>query len=143
VNYYNRVDRAMRREESTASWNYTTATWRQANAAAANQLNFVIGVSEDIIDATVYASAAMTTGATASVGIGLDSTSSPTGARASLWSGGSGSFNTAIANFRNTIAAGKHFLAWLEFSVALGTTAWGGVSASNGFQSAIYGRIMA
>lgn len=56
-NYYNRVVRPMRTAVNAGDWTYTTATIRQANGAAANQLNFVIGVSEDEVGAEVVTAA--------------------------------------------------------------------------------------
>ena len=35
--------------ENAVSWSYTTNTWRQVNNNAANQVDFVIGVSEDFV----------------------------------------------------------------------------------------------
>ena len=43
----------MSASDATASWTYSTATFRQANGSAANQLNFVVGYSEDAVEARV------------------------------------------------------------------------------------------
>ena len=48
-NYYNRVRKDMIALENAVSWSYTTNTWRQVNNNAANQVDFVIGVSEDFV----------------------------------------------------------------------------------------------
>src|SRR5688572_3646151 len=56
-NYCNRVPRFMQVIEATASWNYTTLTWRQARATATNQLDYVCGVAEDIVEAYAGSSA--------------------------------------------------------------------------------------
>jgi hypothetical protein len=45
-NMYNRAERVLQRLETTASWTYQTATFRQANAAAANQVDVVQGLAE-------------------------------------------------------------------------------------------------
>lgn len=148
-NYYNRVRKGLRNAtETTNTWTYTTAALRQANANAANQLDFVIGVSEDIVEALVTA-AAENSGTTASpiVSIGLDSTSaSATGAQ-----------NTTVtcpvaakpmpitAQWKGYAGAGRHYLAWLEYSNASGTTTWYGDAGVAGgiYQSGISGWVMA
>lgn len=145
-NYYNRNARPMIRLESTASWNYTTATYRQANASTANQINFLVGVSEDAIDAT--ATSIMLNGTTANVGmaIGLDSTTTPTGMWPNVTSGATLG-TTMSAYYKGFPGIGKHFLAWLEISQAAGTTTWygngtvsGGAPAAtqSGIQGSIY-----
>jgi hypothetical protein len=79
-NYYNRVRRTMSRLETTASWTYTTAAFRQANGSALNQLNYVCGLAEDEVEATVQASATSSAGsAYMQVGIGVDSTTTGSG----------------------------------------------------------------
>lgn len=126
-NYYNRVTRPMRVLEATDSWNYTTATIRQANGAAGNQLDFVVGVSESAVSAHVAAMAQNTnTPVEFDVMIGLDSTSA-------IASGCINSIGLSqVANVPLPLSAswtgfpgvGRHFLTWLEYSAATGTTTW-------------------
>lgn len=132
-NYYNRVNREMFVVEATATWTYTTATWRQANANTANQLDFVIGVSEDSVDVAVVGRANNTnTGVIIAVQIGVDNTTTPSTSAISYAS------TTALANadcgmaafYKSLPGIGRHYLAWLEFSVATGTTTWN----SSGFR---------
>ncbi len=138
-NYYNRIARAMRRLESTASWTYTTATWRQARASTSNQLNFVTGASEDCITARVCVSAGNGGGANVDMGVavGVDSTTTPSPL---CIMGGSQSASGAApgtgihADYSDYLSAGKHSLMWLEISKADGTTTWyanGGTSFTN------------
>lgn len=149
-NYYNRVRRPMRRMESTSpSWTYTTATWRQANGAVANQLDFVVGVDEEGMSAQVIAVAAnSTTGTNFAVGIGLDATTFPSA------SGGIGGATSAFANASMNVSAahrffpgvGRHYAAWLEYSVAAGTTTWYGDNEPGGnpmAHSGIFGEVFA
>src|SRR5437899_2723242 len=56
-NYYNRVQRALVVRDATATWTYTTATYRQANASSANQVAVVVGVNETLVNRTAYHSA--------------------------------------------------------------------------------------
>ena len=76
-NYYNRVPRLMYALDGTDTWAYTTATLRQANNSALNQLNFVIGWSEDLVTANAHGICSNNNATSVSVaaGIGLDSTS--------------------------------------------------------------------
>lgn len=132
-NYYNRVNRPMRRFESTSSWNYTIATWRQANAAAANQLDFVRGVSEDAVTASVVVNVENATGTTVDCGVamGLDSTSTVSAScvlGGSLIGTGTSVGIPIFAHYTDYPSAGRHYLAWLEISKASGTTSWLGTS---------------
>ena len=126
--------RPLGKREATASWNYTTATIRQARADATNQVEVMVGWPSRAIDLHLVASAG---NATADVevmaAIGLDSTSAVSSA--CLFSngrtvGGNDGFNLALhAVYREAIAVGWHRLVWLEYSGATGTTVWKGVSA--------------
>jgi hypothetical protein len=139
-NYYNRALRPMIKTDATANWNYTTPTYRQARADVTNQLDFVIGVQEDAIVAQVHALCAV--GSTASYAvsaIGLDSTTAVTGlVGASAGGANAGQYNSNTASWRGFSGIGKHYLAWLEYSVAVSTTQWGGNDLS-GIQAEILG----
>src|SRR5207302_2321560 len=52
-NYYHRVRRVLRRLETTSTWTYTTATFQQANASTANQVDAVIGFAEVPVSLTL------------------------------------------------------------------------------------------
>lgn len=138
-NYYRRKTRPMKAEESTGTWNYSTNSFRQANANSANQLNFVIGVSEDIIEAIVVESAANTLGDPAAIGIGLNSTTVNSATTNSIGSGASGVEQCDVAQYRDFVPVGVNFLAWLEQGAAGGTTSWFGTN--NGATSGISGTI--
>lgn len=147
-NLYNRKPRPMRVLESTASWNYTTETVRQANGVAGNQLDFVQGLSEDAVKAEVLASAYQSGASNGySVLIGLDSTtaaatgclmSSPTQHVAG------GYIQQVSAAFEGFSGAGRHVLTWLEWSQDAGTTTWiGTLSTPLTRQSGIFGTVYA
>lgn len=144
-NYYNRVVRPMRVMESTDTWNYTTTTYRQANANAANQLDCVIGVAEVLLDAHVQATAANSTGATfAQVAIGQDSTSAPAtgliGMQFALSVANTGTFGGA--DLLIYPAVGRHVYVWLERGDGTGTVTWSGdAGAPTVLQSGIFGSI--
>ena len=143
--YYNRVVRGLRVADATASWTYTTATWRQANAAAANQLDLVVGIAEDTLDVTVTTATSNGTAAWANVGIGEDSTSAPvSGATGSVQNFGAASFVFQLsASLSKAPAVGRHTYVWLEASQAAGTTTFYGTNSTvggNAQTSAIVGR---
>lgn len=126
-NYYNRAHRIVTRYETTASWNYTTATVRQANAAAANQIDVVVGVQEVELDLTLNLSVSGTT--TVSAGIGEDSTTTyVVGQPVFVNSSGS----AISVRLSKQPAVGRHFYSWNEWSTAVGTTTWNGAVAAVG-----------
>jgi hypothetical protein len=143
-NYYHRVRRPVQRLESTATWAYTTATFRQANNSTSNQIAVVVGVAESAVDLTVTATANNSTGGiNFSVSIGEDSTSTvATGTTMSLAAPAANINGSVVASLRKMPAVGYHYYAWLEYSVATGTTTWQGNSVAY-VQSGIVGSIEA
>jgi hypothetical protein len=150
-NYYNRVERSMRVVEATDSWTYTTATYRQARAAATNQLDFVVGVAEVLVKGQVsaFSANAVNDGSTqvyTQVAIGEDSTSVPdslcTGIGNAPQTAASilASFGARNAWLQKYSAAGRHTWVWLERSTASNTTTWYGDNGdSTLFQAGIFG----
>jgi hypothetical protein len=143
-NYYNRVPRVMRVMEATNSWNYTTATFRQANAAAANQLDCVIGYAEMAVEVNIQAEA-LNDQAAASVAvivaIGENSTSTPhtSCVRSAQHNFAANVREPLLASLRTFPAVGRNFYAWLEYSTAAGTTTWYGDNGGLLGQSGIHG----
>lgn len=114
-NYYNRVERPMRVMEPANTWSYNTATWRQANANTANQIEFVIGVAEVVMEAQVRAIAEGSARAAATVAVGLDSITAPTSGNIGVGSQTTiGAFYPLGAAFRTYPSVGYHYAAWLE-----------------------------
>jgi hypothetical protein len=143
-NYYNRVRRALRVRDTTDSWNYTTASFRQANGATANQLDIVVGVAEVLLEVGVQGQASNTNAAVnAIVAIGEGSTTTMvTGCLTSFTRvDAAGQQVGPTASLRIYPAIGRQFYAWLELSTATGTTTWYGDNASLIQQSGIYGSI--
>jgi hypothetical protein len=142
-NFYNRSLRAMRRVDSTATWTYTTSAFRQANGSSANQLDFVIGLAEEAVIASVVAHAISDQAANVvafAVGIGVDSTSADS-SQISYAPNNYGNNNRQFVScdFVGTPSIGRHTLSWLEKSLATGTTTWTGTS---GFSiSGIFGQL--
>lgn len=146
-NAYNRCPRPMAVLEATNSWNYTTATIRQANDSPANQLDFVLGLQTDAVSAHVAANAANSSvGVELEVLIGLDSTTAMAAGCIT------GATSSQVANLLVNLSArwrgypglGRHFLTWLEYSAATGTTIWlGDNNTPTRLQSGIHGEVLA
>ena len=131
-NYYNRVRRPLQVNESTASWNYTTATIRQANGSTANQLALVQGWNEAPIDLLLQGTASNANVSAVSVGIGEDSTTTFTAGsfiETTVTSGGFANMNPRLVKVPSV---GFHFYSWNEWSQAGGTTTFYGPFAGAG-----------
>lgn len=139
----NRVLRPMSVVEATDSWTYTTTTFRQANAAAANQLAYVCGLSLDAVtaQATAFAqsdNAAMLIG----VGVGVDSTTVNSARTFGGATAAANAANSGYAFYQGFPGIGYHFLAWLEKSgTASGTTTWYGDAGGTVLQSGVAGEV--
>jgi hypothetical protein len=132
-NRYNTEPRHMKVVEATASWAYSSGTYRQANGNTANQLDFVLCSARLVSAEILLAISNTTTFGTGAGGIGVDSTttdSSTTRGQAVNPTTG-GVFNTK-ANYSGYVAAGRHTLVWLESSApSAGTmTFYGAPSAA-------------
>jgi hypothetical protein len=142
-NYYNAVPRSLSKQISTASWTYDTATIRQANGAAGNQIDFVVGVAERPVVAQYLTPLVQDTSADGVLhivvaGLGLDSTTAFS-ANGSIQVSPSNVFdplNGATVPYVSATlpAVGYHFLALLEKGTGTGdTVTWygGGTYAGN------------
>lgn len=142
-NYYHRVARTMRVNESSTGWNYTTATWRQANANSANQLEVMVGVAEDALDARTYCRVSNSNvNVAVRSGMGIDSTSAVSAdCIVGGWYSQSSTVNMAVySSLKTILSAGRHAITWLEYSAATGTTT---CYASNADASSYVGGIHA
>lgn len=138
-NYHNRVHRSLLRQESTDTWSYTTNTIRQANGSSSNQVEVVIGYSEEPVEVSVYGIAASDQAGNSVdmfVGVGLDSTSANSAQIVCPQNNSAASIRHAVsAHYKGFPGIGRHYFAWLEASTASGTTTWygdrgGGTGAS-------------
>lgn len=137
-NYYHRAEKNLYKSDTTATWNYTTATWRQARADATNQIEFVCGVAEDMVSARVQCGFSNPSGAVGgSVGIGVDATNANSAKVFGAWQSTGGQLT--LAEYAGAFV-GRHYLAWLEYSAASGTTTWYGSAAF--LQSGITGKVL-
>lgn len=137
-NYHNQVPRPMRAVDTTNSWVYTTAAWRQANANAANQLDCVVGVAEQPIIIRAAGAIASTIGGGAwnAAGIGIDSTT------VNSWQICTSGDKTYINNSElSTFQTGRHFFPWLEYGIS-GGVFYGDNGSAFLMQSGISGTLM-
>ena len=136
---------------STSSWTYTTATLRQANGSTSNQLNFIVGVSENVLTALASSCMTNTFGGTVNVKVAIGLNSTSTAVATAIYTafgqnGGSNNVQTGIARYNGYPPIGRNYLAWLEYSDANGTTTWYGTNSAAGsgsFQAGINGEILA
>ena len=144
-NYYNRVPRHLERTETTASWTWSTASFQQANASAANQVDTVIGWAEDAIkiDLTGQAINSTATGRSASLGIGVNSTTvdSATMNSAAPTIVNTGPTPVMHALYRAVPAVGRAFYAWLEKGAGTDTQTWNGTGGAS--KLGLSGEVMA
>lgn len=141
-NAYNQAERFMFVKEATNSWNYTTATMRQANGSTANQLDFIQGLGGSAVCANVSVTCFNAATTSIAVGIGLDSTSAVSAFCLNAQpSNVAGTFLLVTASWRGQPGLGRHRLVWLEFSGAAGTTTWYGGTTFSYVNSGIMGSV--
>jgi hypothetical protein len=142
-NYFHRHLRPLRRMETTASWTYTTATTRQANANTANQVDVVVGYPDALLDLCLIGISFNSTGGVSTqVTIGEDSTSvfSTEAVFFAVQLGAAATVNQVLhAYLKKYPAIGRHFYTWQEYSSAVGTTTWGGAGYYTGLIGTIEG----
>ena len=147
-NYYNRVIRHLAVIDTTVNWTYTTATWRAANGGTTtNLVNCVIGVAEDVTKAFVHGQAGNPNagwGVAIAVGVGVDSTNTNSAKIiGSAAAAGGLSAQEVTGTYFGVLAAGYHYLAWLEISDAYNTTTWQGDADLTFWQNGLQAEIMA
>jgi hypothetical protein len=139
-NYYNRTRRFFGVFDSTSSWSYTTAAWRQANNTAANKIEYVCGMQESIVEGVLCANVNQSTNSTVGlVAIGLDSTTATSGLVAEAINSNTAAVNQAmtVPYYQNALL-GYHYLAWLEYGYAGGGSFQGSLNGClSGFLAGI------
>lgn len=132
-NLYNQVWRPIRRFETTASWTYTTDTYRQANANAANQVGVVCGLP-NLIDLTLHTRFANTSAnLVCTAAIGEDSTSAPAAEThiSRYQTNVANGIAVGVSRIVKTSTAGYHYYTWLERAQASGTATHYGTSGTS------------
>lgn len=140
----NRVRVPFKQIATTNTWTYTTATWRQSQGSTNYQVDIMVGLQEEAFQIQLHATASNTTAAIGRyAGIGYDSTTAISGTTTNLVnlvSASGDTFQTThVGNIANLPTIGRHFYAWLEISVATGTTTWYGDNGALLLQSGMTG----
>jgi hypothetical protein len=131
-NNYNRVARPMKVLEATNSWTYTTATYRQANNSAANQVDFVIGLSEDVVRVRAEAAVSNNTSAIVAItAVGLNRSNADDSTTSGPSRADTVTARRNEAEYLGFPGIGRHFITWVEWSTATGTTTWFGADSGN------------
>lgn len=145
-NYYHRKARFLERNETTANWTYSTATWRQSNGAVANQVNWFTGVVEDGVEVNAIATVQTNNGLYHASAIGINSITVPTGQFGTTGASSSTSYPTSTmpSQYRGMPQLGLNYAALLEWSQGGATTTWYGQSndASTQTQTGITATVM-
>jgi hypothetical protein len=128
-NMANRTRRHLWVGESTANWNYSTASYRQVNNSTSNQVAYVAGLSEDLVTADALALCSNSLGqVVVAAGIGLDSSTSNSAEIFGAQTSGNTQYTGIHARYKGYPGVGYHQLRWLEYAQAAGTTTWYGAS---------------
>lgn len=115
-NWFNRVPKLAWVGDSTNTWTYTTATWRQVRASATNQLELFRGVDVDVMTAVAQARASSANN-TFAAGIGVHTTQATAAARndaQTMGSGAAGGAQSTLATYTGKPGLGLVYLCWNE-----------------------------
>ncbi len=115
-NAYNRRVASPVVSDSTASYSYTTASWRSADNSNTMRISFVVGLQEDAIEAT-HQNFESGTSAFVQMGIALDATNTSSGVNGDI---GASTSAMAVATWSG-YALGSHFLQATEYGGASAT----------------------
>ncbi|MBI5369076.1 MAG: hypothetical protein HZA54_18720 [Planctomycetes bacterium] len=124
-----RLRRNLFRQESTGSWSYSTAAWRETNGTT-NRVEVVVGLlGPGVMHLHVHGVITASGSGTGYNGIGEDSTSSPVGgmivAVASSISGWGAGMSGVLDK---SVPLGYHYYAWLEYGNGNATNVFNGGS---------------
>jgi len=138
-NRNNRVQRDLAVIDTTSTWAYNTTSWRQANGAAGNKVEYVLGLTEDAVKAELLAACLSTSATNPRVGIGVNSTATPATIFSTIAS--SGSVVPTCVPLMTEPTLGYSYLAWLEYGGTSATTFWGtnGGIHQSGLQASVFG----
>ena len=125
---------------STNTWNYTIATWRQAQGSTNYQIDVMVGLQEESFHSSLRVTSRNSTISIArDVGIGFDSTTAFTGLAGSTTNTVASQNAAQFAIIDHLPTIGRHFYAWLEISTATGTCTWVGDDGALRIQSGMAG----
>jgi hypothetical protein len=140
-NNYNRVSRSLSVIDTTDSWNYAVTAWRAANGNNANRVEYVAGVSDDMVVACVLAQAGIGVGIAGAVGVGVDTTTANAAGLVQEFVGSQTTTN-AQSQYLGYPGLGYHYLQWVEYRRA-GTVLFIGDDGVADQQSGLFGIVSA
>lgn len=134
-NEAHRVRRESSAVDTTNSWGYTTATWRQANGSSSNQVALMIGRQVECVSARVHGVAGNSSNqAGVAVGVGIDSSTVNSAQIGGTILNSGSDYSTVSGHYAGQISEGYRTVRWLEISEALGSTTWFGDTGLSFFQ---------
>lgn len=143
-NNYNRVLRNMKVVDTTNTWTYSTATWRQVRATLTNKFEAIFGLTDTTVTIRGFHIASNSGGNVfTATGIGVNSTSVNS---APVQAGGAANsqINLNACFYDGFAPLGYSSFNWLEIAQASGTSTWYGTTASVSFiQTGLTGFIQA
>lgn len=131
--------------DTTNTWNYTTATWREANGGSTigtTRVAVALPLNSSPMRATVWGFALNSSTVMVGVGVGIDSTTTNSAPIRGFRSG-STIGNPIGAFYQGMPGRGGRVISWLEISTATGTTTWYGDNASTHAQAGMTVEVLA
>ena len=142
-NNYNRTPRQLRILEATNSWVYNVVAFRPFNNTGANQVEYVVGLVEDMLNLVCNASASPAAAGTPILGIGVDSQAVSTPTVACFGLVGAAQISNLTAIFNDYPSLGYHYLCMLEMCGTAANMTFYGDNGLSYQQSGAYGWIFA
>lgn len=141
-NYSNRLRTSWQVSTSTDSWNYTSATWRQAQGSTNYQVDLMCGVQESSFEGRLIVSSSNSSAITPcsrECGFGFDTATASSGLNGSVYANDDFAYeHTALITLQ--VPIGRHFVAWVEISNAsTGVTTWYGDNGASRVLSGMAG----
>lgn len=142
-NLYNQVPRTLGVKDTTDSWTYATATWRQANNATGNKVEYVCGLNLTPVRAVAYGCAEIGGSSAGCSGVGIDATNANSALIFVENAINTGAGRSVIpASYVGYPGLGYHYVAWLEYTRS-GTVQYDGDLGVASIQTGLIAEVMA
>jgi len=131
-NYYNKKQFLIHIKDTTDTWTYSTAAFRATNnntTVGAGRCEILIGVSDELVEASGFATLTSDTTFQLAIGVGIDSTTANSAQRYSFIAVSSAyvSFSSLYLGYPGI---GYHYIQNLEHGGGAGVQTWWGDSGS-------------
>lgn len=120
ANYYNRQTKTVTCTNATSSWSYAVAVWREGNNGVGQSRASFVTLSPISISTNIKLQL-YSAGVQASIGIGLDSTSSPMVISTGLFPGVANALVPVNSPYSGSVSHGFHYVTGLEKSDSAAT----------------------